>query len=188
MRSVCAVCEDKIKYIKKAKWAQKMTRGDVSQGDVVVSGDEEHSLHAATMTTLPLDTEDAERNTTLPLDVMFAVVNSTSFQVPELCRLCPTSKALRGIILESKDLWSQCQYPNICGLAYFIEYRCADSEGCRCHVNFRPCERRVTGEIIDKLLREPRTRSIRTLDLSNCVLLLPQHLNQAIHRFVDYEH
>jgi hypothetical protein len=83
-------------------------------GGVVVSGDEEHSLHAATMTTLPLDTEDAERNTTLPLDVMFAVVNSTSFQVPELCRLCPTSKALRGIILESKDLWSQCQYPNIC--------------------------------------------------------------------------
>jgi hypothetical protein len=36
LASVCAFClccgEDKIKYTNKAKWAQKMTRGDVSQG------------------------------------------------------------------------------------------------------------------------------------------------------------
>jgi len=76
------------------------------------------------------------------------------FQVTELCRLCRICKGWRDIIFESQDLWG--------------------------HIAFKPCERHVTGEILARLLSEPRTNSLRTLDVSNCIHLLPEHLEAVI--------
>ena len=93
---------------------------------------------------------------TLPLDVLFAVVNSSSFVAAELFRLCPTCKGWRDIILENQDLW--------------------------CHVTFRPCERKVTGEVLQRILSEPRTRNLITLDVSHCSLLQTSDLHVVIRR------
>ena len=64
-------------------------------------------------------------------------------QVAELCRLCRICKGWRDIILENQDLWS--------------------------HVNFKSCERKVTGDILERLLSEPR------YTLSTVLSLVPLH-------------
>jgi hypothetical protein len=60
-------------------------------------------------------------------------------QVAELCRLCRICKGWRDIILENQDLWS--------------------------HVNFKPCERKVTGDILERLLSGPRCTLSTVLSL-----------------------
>ena len=79
-----------------------------------------------------------------------------SAQSPQLCRLCPTSRGIRDIILQSGEIW--------------------------CHVHFSPCQRRLTSEVAERLLSEPRVCSVRTLDLSHCSSLMPRTLHVLLHR------
>ena len=62
----------------------------------------------------------------------------------------------REIILESMDLWR--------------------------HVSFVPCERSVTGEVLQRLMQPPRTRGLRSLDVSFCSRLETHELRQMIDR------